>query len=280
MRREKSAGRVSMKSGERRGVWRLSAPSGISANGGLPDYRIYELSVRETVEILVSGVLILLGISWLFYRTLRAALLLSPLLVLALEQEKKRRRQRRQEQLARQFQDGMQALASAMSSGFSAENAFRQARRELIRIYGENSMLAEEFAVIGRSIGMNRPVEEGLRDLAERSGLADVEELAEIFAIAKRSGGSLPRILRTSARTMEEKNRVREEIRTLMASKRLEQRIMCLMPAGILIYVGLASPSLLSPLYQGPTGRVVMTVCLAVYILAVWWGEKIMEVEL
>lgn len=174
----------------------------------------------------------------------------------------------------------MQALASAMSSGFSAENAFRQARRELTRIYGENSMLAEEFAVIGRSIGMNRPVEAGLRDLAERSGLSDVEELAEIFAIAKRSGGSLPRILRTSARTMEEKSRVREEIRTLMASKRLEQRIMCLMPAGILVYVGLASPGLLTPLYQGLTGRAIMTGCLAVYVLAVWWGEKIMEVEL
>ncbi len=174
----------------------------------------------------------------------------------------------------------MQSLASAMSVGYSPENAFGQAQRELAGIYGEKGLLVWEFSLIRRRLAMNQTVEEALGDLASRSGIADIQEMSQVFSIAKRSGGSLPEILRATARTLEEKGQLEEEIRTMLAGRRLEQRIMCLMPAGILLYMTLANPGFLDPLYEGVAGRIVMTLALGVYGLAIWLGEKMLKVSL
>ena len=221
------------------------------------------------------GILIL---AWLFYRKLLAGLIFSPILTLLLKWEAKRRNEIRRRRLAGEFRDGMQALASALRAGYSVENAFSQAERELTRIYGDDGLLSPEFALIRRRLHMNETVEAALADLAERSGLEDIRDMAQVFAIAKRSGGRLPEILQKASGALEEKGRLEEEIQTLMTAKRLEQRLMSLMPAAILAYVGLTSPDFLAPLYQGVGGRMVMTVCLIVYGLAVWLGERIMKI--
>ena len=54
---------------------------------------------------------------------------------------------------------------------------------------------------------------------------------------------------------------------------------MSLMPAGIILYLQLASPGFLDILYGNPFGICAMTVCLAVYGAAYWMGKRIVEIE-
>lgn len=126
---------------------------------------------------------------------------------------------------------------------------------------------------------MNLPVEGLLQDLAERSGLPDVQEFAAVFSIIKRSGGPLPEMLRGVTRTMAEKGELEEEIRTLMAGKRMEFMLMCVLPALILVYVRLGNPGFMDPVYTGLRGRLFMSACLAVYALAVWLGQRLIQIE-
>ena len=170
----------------------------------------------------------------LFYDSWMVGLILFILLIPLLKVERERLQKKRKRQLARQFRDGMQALAAALSAGYSVENAFAQAVQELQRIYGAGELLPQEFAGICRKMEMNLPVEGLLQDLAERSGLPDVQEFAAVFSIIKRSGGPLPEMLRGVTRTMAEKGELEEEIRTLMAGKRMEFMLMCVLPALIL----------------------------------------------
>ena len=58
-----------------------------------------------------------------------------------------------------------------------------------------------------------------------------------------------------------------------------EQMIMSLMPAGIILYLQLASPGFLDMLYGNPFGIGAMSVCLAVYGTAYWMGKRIVEIE-
>ena len=58
-----------------------------------------------------------------------------------------------------------------------------------------------------------------------------------------------------------------------------EQMIMSLMPAGIILYLQLASPGFLDILYGNPFGICAMTVCLTVYGAAYWMGKRIVEIE-
>ena len=58
----------------------------------------------------------------------------------------------------------------------------------------------------------------------------------------------------------------REEIETVIASRKLEQNIMSIMPAGVLFYLKITFGDFLDPLYGNAAGASVMTVCLLLYL--------------
>ena len=220
------------------------------------------------------------AIAWLFYRTWWAMLLLSPLVLILPLYMQPVLCEKRKHTLARQFQDGATTLASLLSSGYSVENAFAHSVAELSVIYGEDAMIAEEFRRICTYIELNRTVEEGILDLAGRSGLHEIEQFAEVFLAAKRSSGDLNRVLKDTADLLSRKIGLREEIRTLVAAKKLEQNIMNLMPAGILFYTNLTNEGYTDVLYNSMGGHLLMTLFLAIYGFAVWWGRRILNIRI
>ena len=245
----------------------------------MQDYRRYEMSPGEVLAAFAQGILLSMLLGWLFYRSILGMILLLPLSLLVLGRMGRKKKEERMALLERQFRDGLQALSTALCAGYSVENAFYEAGRELAQIYGKDAILVIEFAMVSRQIQMNRPVEAALADLAERSGLEDIRQLAEVFAIVKRNGGPLVQILKSTAQAMEEKWRTREEIHTIMASRRLEQRIMSVMPIAIIGYVNLGNAEFTAVLYEGLRGRIIMTAALGIYGLALWLGERIMDVQ-
>jgi tight adherence protein B len=245
----------------------------------LQDYRTYHMSLPEAAMAMGEGIAALAGISWLFYRSLIPAALLSPLLILWYRYCGRRAADQRRRNLALQFKNGVQALAGALSAGYSVENAFHEARRELTVVYGADGMIVQEFLAIERQLRMSMTVEAALEDFADRSGVDDIRQLAAIFGVAKRNGGRMIQILESTAATLRTKQQVREEIQTLMTAKKMESRVMDLMPVGILLYMNLTSPVFLTPLYGTLAGRATMTFCLGLYIGAVILAERMMDVK-
>ena len=100
----------------------------------MPDYRRYRLSAVETFRFAAVLAVISLTMGILFYDSWMIGLILFILLIPLLKVERERLQKKRKRQLARQFRDGIQALAAALSAGYSVENAFAQAVQELQRI--------------------------------------------------------------------------------------------------------------------------------------------------
>lgn len=217
--------------------------------------------------------------SYTFYRSWPVFFLASPLSLFYPLAEKKTRQKRRQAEFASQFKEGMTVLASALSAGYSIENALSAGRQELVMMYGEDGLITREFAYLVQQTRINRPVEQALEELAERSGLEDVRNFAEVFAVAKRSGGDLGGIMRHTADLIRDKMQVREEIATLTASKQFEQKIMNLIPFFIVFYVEGSSPGFFSQMYETGLGRLLMTVCLVVYLAAYALAGRILAIE-
>ena len=126
---------------------------------------------------------------------------------------------------------------------------------------------------------MSVPVEELFLDLGQRCNVEDIENFASVLYTAKRSGGDLGNVIQKVARMLGDKIDVKKEIEATLAAKKSEQMIMSLMPAGIILYLQLASPGFLDILYGNPFGICAMTVCLAVYGAAYWMGKRIVEIE-
>ena len=131
-----------------------------------------------------------------------------------------------------------------------------------------------------RGLRLNRTVESVFLDLGGRSGLEDVNNFAQVFAAAKRSGGDLVEIISHTAGVIRDKVQVEEEIHTMTASKAFEQKIMSLVPVLIVLYIDLTSPGFFDIMYRTMAGRLVMSGCLAVYGSSLLLARRILQVEI
>lgn len=243
------------------------------------NYQVYIMNWKERLEAVVKGCLFIGVVSFLFYSSAISFICMLPYLYFFMKKERYRLCKRRKEQLRREFNEGIQALQAALDAGYSVENAFVESSRDLALIYPDGSYITTEFSRIIQGIRMNKTPEEMLINFAQRSGLEEINSFAEIFVIAKKSGGDLLLIIRSTAQNIREKIEVENEIETMMTGKKLEQRVMNMIPFGILAYVRLTSGGFLDIMYGNWTGIVIMSICLGIYMAALKIADKIVDVE-
>jgi tight adherence protein B len=65
-------------------------------------------------------------------------------------------------------------------------------------------------------------------------------------------GGNLAEILDTIAETIRERVRIKGEIRTLTAQQRLSGYIVGFLPIGLLLFLMVAAPKFINPMFQIP----------------------------
>lgn len=253
----------------------------LSKNSEMPviQYDQYDLSFREWLFAAGKGLGICGLLAFTFYRSKIAFLIMAPAGLACPVYEKRRLRKKRLQVLASQFKESMVVLSGALSAGYSVENALTASCSELMLLYGKESFIVQEYSYIVQQMRMNRPVERLFLEFAERSSLEDIKSFAEVFVAAKRSGGDLSGIMRHTAEVLRDKMQVKEEIQTMTASRRFEQKIMNLIPFFIVFYVELSSPGFFDQMYQTWMGRVLMSVCLSGYLVSYVLSEKILKIE-
>lgn len=243
------------------------------------NYEIYELSKKEWLLYGGQGVLYLAVLSFVFYRSLFIFLMFLPAGVCYPLFIKKDLKKKRTELLNLQFKDAILSLAAGLRAGYSVENAFAVSLEEVNRVHGEDSMISKEIRLLLQKTRMNLTFEEALESFAERSGLEDVKSFADVFLAARRSGGGLMKIIARTAEIIGEKIRVQEDIITATAAKRMEQKVMSVIPVLIVFYMELTSPGFFDILYTTAVGRIIMTICLAVYFGASYMARMFMEIS-
>ncbi|WP_312101136.1 type II secretion system F family protein [Lachnoclostridium sp.] len=185
----------------------------------------------------------------------------------------------RKKKLSLEFLDGIHSLSVALEAGYSVENAFKAAIKDLGLMYSNEALIMKEFQCIVSQINHNIPIEVAIAEFANRSKLEDVECFSEVFKTAKRTGGDLVAIIKMTSKTIGEKVEVMREIETLITAKKMEANIMKLVPFGILGYMLLGSPQFLKPLYHNLLGSLFMTVLLGIYLVLTKLVDKIIAIR-
>ena len=166
-----------------------------------------------------------------------------------------------------------------LKAGYSVENAFREAKKDMDLLYGEKSLISRHFERICKGLKNNIPLEKLLFAFGQESQNTDIQEFAGVFAVAKRSGGNMTEIIGRSISVISQKVEVEKEIDVLISAKRMEARIMNVVPFFIIFYINLTSRGFFEPLYHNVFGIVLMTICMAVYIAAYLLSEKIVNIS-
>lgn len=261
---------------------RVSLPTRKSSPppGSPCDYRIYRFSAAEWCRLVLEAAGGLAAVVYVFYRSWKVFFLCLPLALLWPHFRRDSFRKKRQEVLRLQFREGLIALSSALRAGYSVENAFAACLPDLREMYGPDGMITVEYARIVEQMRMNRTVESLVTDFAARSGVDEIVNFAEIFAVAKRSRGGVVSVITNVTHVISGRIQVREEILNMTAEKQFEQRIMDLIPFAMVLYIDLTSPGFFSLMYTTIPGRLVMTVCLMVYTAAILLARRILDIEI
>lgn len=242
-------------------------------------YNEYFFTTRELLINILLGCAGIAVISRLFFHSIIAFFILFPGIYFFLIKRRDDMCRKRKQKLEKEFRDVILSVSANLQAGYSVENAFRESYQDIHMLYGENSLMAGELYLMMRRLHNNEQLEDILMNLGVRSDVKDIRDFAEVFRIAKRNGGSLSGMIGNTAGIIEGKAEVRREIDTIMSEKRMEQRIMEMMPFGMMIYVSVTSPGFFDGLYHSIRGILLMGVCLAVYMAACFLADKILKIE-
>ncbi len=243
------------------------------------DYATYRFSRQELFMYFLSGGVFMAVVSWLFYDSVIAWALLMPLVAYFLKDKGRFLCIERKRRLEIEFREVILSVASNLQAGYSIENAFQESYKDVVLLYGSESVMAKELKLIFRKLGNNVPLEHALANLADRSGVRDIRDFTDVFQIAKRGGGDLRGIITNTAEIIGEKQEIRREIETVVSEKRLEQQIMRYIPFFIIFYISLTTKGYFKSLYHNLFGWIFMTVCLAVYIAACRISDRILNID-
>ncbi len=228
----------------------------------------------------LCGVALSAGAAFLFYRSAWGLLLAVPFVPLYVKSSMESRKKKEKSRLQQQFLSGMQMVSGSLAAGYSIENAWRRAEGEIQDLYGKDAIFSKKLHRMNRRLAVNEPLEQILTDFAAESDVEEIWHFAEVFSYAKRSGGSLSELIRSLTARMQQRAEVLNEIEAAVAARQMEQKVMNAMLPGILFFVTISSPSYVQALYHNFVGVCAMSVCLAGYLICMYWSAKIMDIPL
>ncbi len=240
------------------------------------------LSFRPSIHdlpLFLQGVLIAVMFGRLFYDSWIAVAVLLPVAFPWFVHGKLAEKRRNTRLVGIQFKDAIASVLTGLKAGYSVENAFVESCRDMDLLYGKNSLISRHFHGISKGIKNNVPLEKLMFRLGRETGNKDIRDFAEVFAVAKRSGGNLREIIEKTIFVISKKMEVEKEIDVLISAKKMESRIMNLVPFFIIFYITLTSPGFFEPLYHNVFGVIMMTVCMVFYGGAYLLSERIVNID-
>lgn len=221
-----------------------------------------------------------MGIAVLLYDSAWGLLAMLPLYPLFTVLKRRKLTEERKWRLNLAFGEALTAMSAALESGYSVENAVSEAYEDLRSSHVKEEPVMMELRIIAGKIRHNVPVEEAFRSFAERSGIEDVKSFADVFAMAKRSGGNVIDIIRSTSDTIHTRIEMARELRAAVASKNYEVNVMKILPVFMILYLRLSSPSLISDVYGNLWGALFMTGMMVLYAGMCLIAGRIVRIEL
>ena len=180
--------------------------------------------------------------------------------------------QKRQKELGHQFRDMLDALNVSIGSGKNVTDSFFAVYEDLKIQYESDAFILKELEVILSGIQNNIAIEDLLADFGKRSNVEDIKSFADVFKISYRKGGNIKDIIRNTHSIISDKMEISEEIETLVSSNRLEQKIMIVLPIGLIAVIKMMSPEFAAN-FVTPTGLISTTISIIIYVIAYFIGK-------
>ena len=146
------------------------------------------------------------------------------------------RRRTRRAEISAALADALDLLVACVEAGVGLNQALVRVAEEVRNI---SEALSAELLMVNLEIRAGTPRDRALRNLAERTGLEDIENLVSTLIQTERFGTSVGRALRVQADTLRQKRRQRaEEAAAKTTIKLVFPLVMFIFPALFVVVLG------------------------------------------
>lgn len=181
---------------------------------------------------------------------------------------------RRRRLLAAQLDGALTALAGSLGATPNLGDA-------LASIAGfQPSPMREELRRVLADVRLGRTIDEALLEFAARADLPGLDAAVAAAVTGRRTGGDLPGILRRTAGSLRELERLEGVVRTKTAEGRGQAVVMGVVPPLLVAALHWIDPDWLAPLWADPIGWAILAVAVVLEIAAIAMIRRIMAVDL
>lgn len=180
---------------------------------------------------------------------------------------------RREAAFTNQMGDCLMMVANAMRAGFSFLQAMDLVSKEM------EPPISDEFKHVMRDIGLGASVERALDDMDKRVGSPDFSLVVTAVLIQQQVGGDLAHILDTISDTIQDRIRMRREVRTLTAQGRMSGWVLAILPFGLGALISVMNPSYMEPLFTERIGQIAIGVAVVMVLIGFFVIQRIVDID-
>ena len=164
-------------------------------------------------------------------------------------------------------------VANAMRAGFSFLQAMDLVSKEM------EPPISDEFKHVMRDIGLGASVERALDDMDKRVGSPDFSLVVTAVLIQQQVGGDLAHILDTISDTIQDRIRMRREVRTLTAQGRMSGWVLAILPFGLGALISVMNPSYMEPLFTERVGQIAIGAAVVMVLIGFFVIQRIVDID-
>lgn len=241
---------------------RLLQQAGLTWSGG--QYLLYTLASAVSLGVVAH---LFAGIPFL---TLTVATFGASLPYLWVQRKKAKRLDAFEEQLP----EANDLLARAIRAGHGISAGFEMVAEEM------SEPIATEFRRVYEEQRFGLPLEESLRDMAERVDLVDVKMLVTAILIQRESGGNLAELLDNISTTVRERFKLQRQVKVHTAQGRLTGYLLAALPIVLLLLITMLNAEYIAPLFEKQLGRLLLVSAALLQITGFFVIRRIIRIDI
>jgi tight adherence protein B len=183
------------------------------------------------------------------------------------------RRRRRLRAFAAQLPEALDMLARALRSGQSLASGFNLVAKEIPAPAGK------EFGRVFEEQNLGIPLEESLRDMAERIPNLDLKFFATAVILQRQTGGDLAEILDRISSLIRERFTIWGQVQALTGEGRLSGIILMALPVVLFLAIYRLNPDYVMTLFTDPMGQKMLAGAIVMQILGAIVIRKIVTIK-
>lgn len=180
---------------------------------------------------------------------------------------------RREAAFTNQLGDCLMMVANAMRAGFSFLQAMDLVAKEM------EPPISEEFMHVMRDISLGASVERALDDMDKRVSSPDFSLVVTAVLIQQQVGGDLAHILDTISDTIQDRIRMRREIRTLTSQGRISGYVLGVLPFALGAFISVTNPGYLEPLFTERLGQIAIGIAVVMVLIGFIIIQRIVDID-